>query len=641
MNRCRACAGAMLRGSAVCAFALAALLCAVATARSGSLVGAIYVKTDPAGARIYVSGEQKGTSPCTIPDVGIGEVEVKAELEGYASQTRTVSVAAERIATVEFTLEPLTTVGHITVLVEPAGAAVELDRVPFGKTPARLINIQAGTHRLKVSKQGYLPFYADVTVVSGRDRIVTGKLQEGLGGAPRPARTGAEPGGFGELDPDQVPLPDEMPEAKAFEPVRKLLKERDYDGALRKLDEMSAQEEMRPFSGRIGRDRRYILQVRDVVQAGYRGLKDKVGLHYSLPLKGGITVEGRMLDVDDEQVWVELQGSEDGTRISLDRIRIDRVVKLAAPQYPPHLASNQALFAILYAMEGEYERAYDALRQAATAGYNVTDAKSYVDGERLWAAAEQKARLAAERARRREELERRRRELGRSGTEAPVVLVDARRGSNLPQPLAAALRQGGLEMRPMGEKITEEALSGAAVVVLYGPGPRARAQPLGEGERGALAAFLSDGGGLVVFGAPHGRRAESPYAPLLRQLQIIPRADRLFTVPGAPRGVPAEGALGVPVRWHPVTEGISGAAFPTNCSLSAPPAAWLMGTARFVESSLGAGPVPLVAAREAGKGRAVVFSGMPELGGNEIGRQGLVLAVNAIRWAAYPKSASR
>jgi hypothetical protein len=68
---------------------LLALVLSAAVGRAGeSLVGGLYVETQPQGASIYVGGELVGVSLCGVPEVGIGAVEVEARKKDTARRGR-------------------------------------------------------------------------------------------------------------------------------------------------------------------------------------------------------------------------------------------------------------------------------------------------------------------------------------------------------------------------------------------------------------------------------------------------------------------------------------------------------------------------------------------------------------------------
>ncbi len=625
---------------------LVMLLCGAPAAGAASFVGALYVTTEPAGAEIYVAGELKGISPCAVPDVAIGEVELEAVKERYGTARLTVHVKPDTVSTVRLELKELANVGNILVLVEPTSSRVEVDRVPFGRTPARIINVEVGPHRIKVSHEGYRPFYSNVTVVLGRDVLVRGQLIES-GGRPGEATGGPGEEDFGELDPDEVPSPDEMPEAKLFEPVRRLLSERNYQEASKLLERMAGQSEARKYMARIARDERYIQQIEKVVQAGYKALHQKVGQRCPLLLKGGISIEGKLLGVSDEHLVLDL-GTQGGTQIDLNRLHVGRVTRLAASSWPPDKGSNQALFAVLYAMEGEFPDAYEALRRAAAAGYNVTDEKSFVDCERLWAAAKKKERLQKQKAEREKEIEERREALsGKQEAPAePLVLIDRHHGRRVPNEIAEAFQKAGFKVKEIHKALRGEDLRDAAALVVLDAGERAEKARYTQAEVRGIAEFVSSGGGFVFFGAERAvqrrpRRADTPFEPLLRgQFKIGLRPGRMEVDPKAPRGYPRDRVSAQPTRRHPITLGVKNLYFRLGApALTALPSAVIVATPRFVSSSAtGRGPVALVAARTFGRGRVVVFSAVPEIKKGDRGAEAVRVCVNAVRWATYVRA---
>jgi hypothetical protein len=574
-------------------------------------------------------------SPCGIADVGIGEVEIKATKEGYESATTRTEVKPNRIAQVELELRRLDDRGNIVVLVEPTGADVSIDRVPFGKSPARITNIRAGTHRVEVTEDGYVPLVKNVTVIAGQDQVVEGSLQEAgdwigpaLGGS-EDADDGGE--GMAEIASDEVPLPQDMPEARAFEPVRQLLRERRFDQALEKLNQMAGDAEMKDFKSRISRDRRYVRRAKGVIDAGYEALKRKIGQEYPVPLEGGINFEGKVTSVTDTHIVLEIGGRP--KRIELARIDIERIIKLAASEYSPDKPANQALFAVMYAMEGQFDQATEALRRATRSGHNVTEEKSYVRTERLWEAALARQEREEEEKRREHEMAKKREEMTEEKKRSSItVLVDRIHGTALPEMVTSKLRERGATIIQAGEELTEKDLSEASVLVI-------RDAPIGqdltEANGRRIAKFVqSEGKGLVYFGRRSSER--SPLQPLLDHLEISVQPDMLRIHPEAPDRLPQEAVLAGPTKdRHPVIRGVRPVLFSLrSSSVKASSRDVLVVSTRFARSTATRRrPVPLVAARKAGGGRVVVFGSMPFLDEDETGQSALRLIINAIGWA--------
>lgn len=97
--------------------------------------GVLSLVSVPDGARFYVNGEARGKGPLVISDLMSGTYDVRAELEGYATTNRLVTLERGMTAREEFVLENI--MGRIEVRSAPAGATVFLDGRKLGVTRAR------------------------------------------------------------------------------------------------------------------------------------------------------------------------------------------------------------------------------------------------------------------------------------------------------------------------------------------------------------------------------------------------------------------------------------------------------------------------------------------------------------------------
>jgi len=621
------------------------LLCG-AHAWAGSQVGGLHVTTTPPGAAIYVANDLKGISPCAITGIGIGPIEVKAVMPGYSVGRQTVTVNSDKISACTLRLERLPNVGNILVLVEPTGSEVSVDRVPFGRTPCRILNIKEGTHHVLVGHDGYRPLPTTVTVVSGKDQLVKGELVETGESWLGPAFGGFEKKDIdveGHLDIENASLPDDMPEAKAFDPVRKLLDGRKYDQALQLLANMSKDAATSKYVARINRDKRYIGQVKGVVEAGYKGLKGKVGHDYKLKLKGGIVIEGKITRVTTDKVELDMHGAKKD--IELGRVDINRVIKLAAMDYAPDKAANQALFAVLYSMEGEWDEAVEALQRSAAGGYNVTDAMNYFTSEKEWAAAQIKEKTLAKADKEKKTVEKKREGLaGKDQAPQPVVLIDRHRGGFIEAEITGSFERMKLVVKTVREAPTKEDLAKACVLIVRDQGEGEYILPYDEESVKSITTFVNDGGGFVFFGRPRLVKAGdrgTPYdALLMRQFKIAVLTGRISVDPKAPRDLPRYRAIGLPKhKNHPITKGVEKVYFDLRSpAVVTPASAVVMATPPFMKHSAAKGACNLLAARQYGKGRVVVFACVPDIWDEDTGVNALRVVRNAVGWAATPKA---
>ena len=132
------------------------------------LPGTLQLTSVPDGARFYVNNEAKGRGPLSIPGLKPGEYTVRAELEGYGTLTKTISIGNGQSANEEFRLSNV--MGRIEVRSNPVGAQVVLDGKLCGMTTSKdpdavysdifpIENVLEGEHTLVLKKDGY----ADLT----------------------------------------------------------------------------------------------------------------------------------------------------------------------------------------------------------------------------------------------------------------------------------------------------------------------------------------------------------------------------------------------------------------------------------------------------------------------------------------------
>jgi len=132
--------------------------------------GRIYITTVPPGADVFIDGVLYGMTPAMIVDVPPGQRVVTLTKDGYAQWKKTVNVQAQRIATLTgITLTPAgAQTGSISVVSIPWNAAVYLDDQYKGLTPVTIQGVSAGSHTLKVIKDGYKDYSTPVTVIGGK-----------------------------------------------------------------------------------------------------------------------------------------------------------------------------------------------------------------------------------------------------------------------------------------------------------------------------------------------------------------------------------------------------------------------------------------------------------------------------------------
>jgi hypothetical protein len=132
--------------------------------------GRVYITTNPTGADVFIDGVLYGVTDAMIVDVPPGQRVITLTKEGYATWQKTVNVQALRITMLTgITLTPVgAQTGSISVISIPWNAAVYLDDQYKGLTPVTIQGVSAGSHTLKVTKDGYKDYSTPVTVTGGK-----------------------------------------------------------------------------------------------------------------------------------------------------------------------------------------------------------------------------------------------------------------------------------------------------------------------------------------------------------------------------------------------------------------------------------------------------------------------------------------
>ena len=134
--------------------------------------GRITVASDPAGAAIFIDGQNTGQiTPYTFTDLAVSRYEVTVELAGHVTTPTSQTVQLQPLddVTVDFAL----ILTGLTVDSDPQGAAIYLDGADTGLvTPATVTGLAAGTADLSLVHPLY-HFYPETTQVVIVDGEVT------------------------------------------------------------------------------------------------------------------------------------------------------------------------------------------------------------------------------------------------------------------------------------------------------------------------------------------------------------------------------------------------------------------------------------------------------------------------------------
>ena len=133
--------------------------------------------TGPSGSVLSL-GAQSYTVPIRLPSPGPGAMTWTATAPGFEVSPGQLQLVKGRNYLVELKLE--SSEGVIAITTRPLGAAVELDGVAIGVTPAKVTGQAPGLHGVKVSLEGYGTAYKEVdTRQGGRGAADVGLLKSG------------------------------------------------------------------------------------------------------------------------------------------------------------------------------------------------------------------------------------------------------------------------------------------------------------------------------------------------------------------------------------------------------------------------------------------------------------------------------
>ncbi len=149
---------------------------------SGNLfsnTGTLDVKSDPAGANLFLDGKAIGKTPFT-DKLEQGEHKIRVEMKGYNPHEQTAVVTRDEKKDVQVTLQILP--GTLNIKTTPAGATVSVNARQYQNSPVTLKDLQPGDYTVKLTLQGHDPIEKKVTVMPGETTDLTENMDSNWGG---------------------------------------------------------------------------------------------------------------------------------------------------------------------------------------------------------------------------------------------------------------------------------------------------------------------------------------------------------------------------------------------------------------------------------------------------------------------------
>ncbi|MGB8330419.1 MAG: PEGA domain-containing protein, partial [Polyangiales bacterium] len=137
--------------------------------------GSLLVTADVTGMPVFIDGESRGGTPLVVDGLSVGEhtVEIRSPGEGYRPFAQVVTIGADERTTVDATIRIAPDLGSLRVIANVPGAIISLDGVDIGVAPAAKGGLTPGEHSVMARAAGYESVEQAVTVIAGRERVVS------------------------------------------------------------------------------------------------------------------------------------------------------------------------------------------------------------------------------------------------------------------------------------------------------------------------------------------------------------------------------------------------------------------------------------------------------------------------------------
>jgi hypothetical protein len=147
----------------------------VALQSQAAKTGSLLITADVTGMPVFIDGQRRGGTPLVVDGLTEGEhvVEIQSPGEGYHPFSQVVVIKANERATVEATIRVAPDLGSLRVIANVPGAIISLDGVDIGVAPAAKGALTPGEHSVMARATGYENVEQPVTVIAGRERVVS------------------------------------------------------------------------------------------------------------------------------------------------------------------------------------------------------------------------------------------------------------------------------------------------------------------------------------------------------------------------------------------------------------------------------------------------------------------------------------
>ncbi|MGB8222712.1 MAG: PEGA domain-containing protein [Polyangiales bacterium] len=137
--------------------------------------GSLLITADVTGMPVIIDGQKRGATPLVVDGLAVGEhvVEIPSPGEGYQPFSQVVTIEANERTTVDATIRLAPSLGSLRVIANVPGAIISLDGAEIGVAPAAKGALPPGEHHVVARAPGYEDVEQTVTVIAGRERVVS------------------------------------------------------------------------------------------------------------------------------------------------------------------------------------------------------------------------------------------------------------------------------------------------------------------------------------------------------------------------------------------------------------------------------------------------------------------------------------
>jgi hypothetical protein len=137
--------------------------------------GSLLITADVTGMPVFIDGQRRGGTPLVVDGLTEGDhvVEIRSPGEGYQPFSKLVTIKANERTTVDATIRIAPDLGSLRVITNVPGAIISLDGVDIGVAPAAKAGLTPGEHSVMARAIGYESVEQAVTVIAGRERVVS------------------------------------------------------------------------------------------------------------------------------------------------------------------------------------------------------------------------------------------------------------------------------------------------------------------------------------------------------------------------------------------------------------------------------------------------------------------------------------